>query len=96
MRRVVIIGEKGEKGEKGDSGEVGPQGPPGPKGDSGDSGYTPTKEVNICFNVPTGNLRVLRGSSCFPDVRWKIPVQCVAGEPCKPDNPADPYYTSNN
>lgn len=89
-RRVVIIGEKGEQGE------VGPPGLPGPKGDPGDPGYSPSKEVNVCFNVPTGSIRVLRGNSCFPDVRWKIPVQCVSGEPCKPDNPADPYYINNN
>lgn len=83
-RRVVIIGEQGLKGEKGD------------KGDPGDPGYTPAKEVNVCFDVSTGILRVLRASSCFPHVRWKIPVQCVSGEPCKPDNPDDPYYLNNN
>lgn len=95
-RRVVIIGEKGDKGDKGDPGEAGPPGPSGPKGDSGDPGYIPTKEVNVCFDVSTGNLKVLRGSTCFPHVRWKIPVQCVLGEPCKPDNPEDPYYINNN
>lgn len=95
-RRVIIIGERGLKGEKGDPGQVGPQGPTGQKGDPGDSGFIPTKEVSVCFNVPTGILRVLRSSSCFPDVRWKIPVKCVIGEPCKPDNPGDPYYINNN
>lgn len=98
-RRVIIIGEKGEKGdrgEKGDTGETGSVGPVGPKGNPGDSGYIPTKEVNVCFHVPNGTLTVLRGSTCFPDVRWKIPVACVAGEPCKPDNPSDPYYINNN
>ena len=95
-RRVVIIGEKGNKGEKGDPGEAGPQGSPGPKGDPGDSGYIPSKVVNVCFDVSTGNLKVLQGSTCFPHVRWKIPVQCVSGEPCRPDNPNDAYYISNN
>lgn len=98
-RRVIIIGEKGEKGDKGDKGDQGDpglQGQKGDKGDPGDPGYTPTKEVNVCFDVSTGILKVLRGSSCFPHVRWKIPIQCVSGEPCKPDNPADPYYISNN
>lgn len=94
-RRVVLIGERGPKGDKGDKGDSGEVGPQGPKGDPGDPGYTPAKEVNVCFHVPTGGLRVLRGSTCFPDVRWKIPVQCVSGEPCKPDNPNDPYYISN-
>lgn len=95
-RRVVIIGEQGPKGDKGDKGDQGEQGPPGPKGDPGDSGYVPAKEINVCFHVPNGSLRVLRGTTCFPDVRWKIPVQCVSGEPCKPDNPDDPYYINNN
>lgn len=94
--RVVIIGEKGDKGEKGDPGEAGPSGPPGPKGDPGDSGYIPVKEVNVCFDVSTGNLKVLQGSTCFPHVRWKIPAKCVSGEPCKPDNPNDLYYITNN
>lgn len=89
-------GPQGSPGLQGLQGEQGPIGLQGQKGDPGDSGYTPTKEVNVCFNVPTGNLRVLRGTTCFPDVRWKIPVNCVAGEPCKPDNPADPYYLNNN
>lgn len=95
-RRVVIIGEQGLKGEKGEKGDQGDQGPPGPKGDPGDPGYTPAKEVNVCFDVSTGNLKVLQGSTCFPHVRWKIPVKCVSGEPCKPDNPNDLYYISNN
>jgi len=96
MRRVVIIGEKGDNGEKGDPGVAGLQGPPGPKGDPGDAGYTPSKEINVCFDVSTGNLKVLQGSTCFPHVRWKIPVKCVSGEPCKPDNPNDLYYINNN
>lgn len=65
-------------------------------GEKGDPGYTPTKEVNVCFDVSTGNLKVLQGSTCFPHVRWKIPVKCVSGEPCKPDNPNDSYYINNN
>lgn len=101
-------GDQGEPGPQGLQGDLGPEGPPGltgpqgqqglpgPKGDTGDSGYTFTKEINVCFHVPTGALRVLRGTTCFPDVRWKIPVNCVAGEPCKPDNPADPYYINNS
>ena len=92
-RRVVLIGLTGPKGDKGDKGDIGPQ---GEKGDPGEAGYTPTKEVNVCFDVSTGNLKVLRASTCFPHVRWKIPVQCVSGEPCKPDNPDDPYYINNN
>lgn len=91
-----IKGDPGPEGPAGPTGLQGPQGLTGPKGDTGDSGYAPTKEVNVCFNVPTGNIRVLRGTTCFPDVRWKIPVNCVVGEPCKPDNPADPYYINNN
>lgn len=95
-RRVVLIGARGPKGDTGPQGPEGPSGPTGPKGDPGDPGYVPTKEVNVCFDVSTGNLKVLRGSTCFPHVRWKIPIQCVSGEPCKPDNPDDPYYISNN
>ena len=95
-RRVIIVGEKGEQGDKGDKGDKGDQGEPGPKGDPGDPGYTPTKEINVCFDVSTGSLKVLQGNSCFPHVRWKIPVQCVSGEPCKPDNPNDLYYLNNN
>ena len=95
-RRVIIIGEKGDKGDKGDEGEKGDKGDPGLKGDPGDPGYTPTKEVNVCFDVSTGSIKVLQGSTCFPHVRWKIPVQCVTGEPCKPDNPNDLYYLNNN
>lgn len=99
------VGPQGYTGEIGFTGSVGlqglegPQGPTGStglKGDPGDAGYTPAKEINVCFNVPTGNLRVLRGTTCFPDVRWTIPVKCVSGEPCKPDNPSDPYYINNN
>lgn len=89
-RRVVLIGLPGPQGEPG------PQGPSGPKGDPGDPGYTPTKEVNVCFDVSTGSLRVLQGNTCFPHVRWNIPVKCVLGEPCKPDNPNDLYYLNNN
>ncbi len=95
-RRVVIIGEKGDKGDTGEKGDKGDKGEKGDTGETGNSGYLPTKEVNVCFHVPNGTLTVLRGSTCFPDVRWKIPVQCVSGEPCKPDNPDDLYYISNN
>ena len=95
-RRIVIIGEQGSKGEKGDKGDQGEQGPIGLKGDPGDPSYTPDKEVNVCFDVSTGSLKVLQGSTCFPHVRWKIPVRCVLGEPCKPDNPNDLYYLNNN
>lgn len=95
-RRIVIIGEKGPKGEKGDKGDQGEQGPIGLKGDPGNPGYTPDKEVNVCFDVSTGSLKILQGSTCFPHVRWKIPVRCVLGEPCKPDNPNDLYYLNNN
>lgn len=95
-RRVVLIGEQGTKGERGDKGDQGETGPQGPKGETGDSGYVPTKVVNVCFDVSTGSLKVLQGNTCFPHVRWKIPVECVSGEPCKPDNPNDLYYVNNN
>lgn len=101
-------GDQGEQGTQGVQGEQGPIGPPGPegsqgaqgipgeKGDPGDPGFTPSKEINVCFDVSTGTIKVLQGTSCFPHVRWKIPVSCVSGEPCKPDNPADLYYLNNN
>lgn len=101
-RRVILIGLQGPKGDKGNQGDLGPQGPQGEpglqglKGDPGDSGYIPDKEVNVCFDVSTGSLKVLQASTCFPHVRWKIPVKCVLGEPCKPDNPNDLYYINNN
>lgn len=97
-RRVVIIGERGPKGDKGDPGEPGepgPEGPPGPQGAQGEpgaDGFVPDKEIDVCFHVPNGSLRVMLGGTCFPDVHWKIPVKCVEGTPCQPDNPNDPFY----
>lgn len=102
-RRVVIIGEqgpRGEKGDKGDQGEPGPQGSPGPqglqgqKGDQGDPapGFTPDKWVYVCFHVDTAALTVMKGGTCFPHVTWKIPVMCVPGKACQPDNPNDSFY----
>ena len=65
-----------------------------PASTSSDS-FTLDKTINVCFNVANGSLRVLQGNSCSPDVRWQIPVKCVSGEPCKPDNPNDLYYLNN-
>lgn len=100
-RMVMIIGEKGDRGEKGDMGEQGPiglQGPQGEKGEQGEQGpqgepgVTAEKWVHVCFDVATANLFVMKGGTCFPHVHWKIPVKCVEGTSCKPDNPADSYY----
>lgn len=87
-RRVIIIGMQGMKGEKGDKGDPGPQ---GPEGDQGNPGWVPDKEIDVCFHVPNGNLRVMITQDCGTDVHWKIPVKCVEGKPCKPDNPIGPF-----
>lgn len=86
----------GLTGAVGPTGATGPEGAVGPKGDQGNPGFAADKFVNVCFNVPTGAIRVLRAGTCFPDIRWKIPVVCVPGEPCKPDNLSDSYYITNN
>lgn len=86
----------GQTGPTGPSGLIGPTGATGPQGATGATGFIPDKYVNFCFDVSTGNISVLRASSCFPHVRWLIPVQCFSGEPCKPDNPNDLYYLNNN
>jgi len=100
-----IQGEKGDKGDPGSQGiqgEIGPQGPVGPagiqgpvgpKGDSGDSGFILDKTVYVCFHVDTAALTVMKGGTCGNAVVWKIPVQCVTGKPCQPDNPEDSFYT---
>lgn len=90
-RRVVMIGEQGSKGDKGDQGDMGPV---GPKGDQGDPapGFTPDKWVYVCFHVDTAALTVMKGGTCFPHVTWKIPVMCVPGKPCQPDNPNDSFF----
>lgn len=87
---------EGSEGIQGATGATGIQGITGLKGDTGATGYLYDKLVNVCFDVSTGLIKVLQGTSCFPSVRWKIPIQCVAGEPCKPDNPNDLYYLNNN
>ena len=88
-RKVVLLGLQGEKGEKGDQGELGPE---GPKGDPGDSGFIADKIINVCFHVDTAALTVMKGGTCSPHVHWQIPVKCVSGKPCQPDNPDDPFY----
>lgn len=50
------------------------------------------KWIDVCFHVPNGSLRVMLGGTCHPDVHWRIPVKCVEGKPCQPDNPDDPFY----
>ena len=88
-RKVVLVGLQGPQGEKGNQGEPGPQ---GPKGDPGDPGFVPDKIVNVCFNVATAQLTVMKGGTCFPHVHWQIGVKCIPGKPCQPDNPDDPFY----
>lgn len=56
------------------------------------SGFIPDKIINVCFHVDTAALTVMKGGTCFPHVHWKIPVQCVSGKPCQPDNPNDSFY----
>lgn len=85
-RRVVTIGTHGPKG---DQGEPGPQ---GQKGDQGVPGFVPDKTINVCFNVATAALTVMKGGTCFPHVHWQIGVKCVPGKPCQPDNPDDSFY----
>lgn len=104
---IGLLGPKGDRGDKGESGlqgpqgESGPEGPPGPqglqgeqgqKGDKGDPGFIPDRIVDVCFHVDTAALTVMKGGTCFPHVHWRIPVQCVSGRPCQPDNPNDPFY----
>ncbi|OGD93186.1 hypothetical protein A2697_01390 [Candidatus Curtissbacteria bacterium RIFCSPHIGHO2_01_FULL_41_44] len=86
-----MIGAQGPKGDKGDKGDPG-DGPKGDKGDPGDPGFIPDKIVNVCFNVATAALTVMKGGTCFPHVHWQIPVRCVPGKPCQPDNPDDSFY----
>ena len=88
-RKVVLVGLQGPKGDKGDQGEPGPQ---GPKGEPGDSGFIADKIINVCFHVDTAALTVMKGGTCSPHVHWQIPVKCVTGKPCQPDNPDDPFY----
>ena len=61
-----------------------------------EQGYSPDKVIKMCFNVANGSLRVLQAANCGSDVQWEVPVKCVSGQPCKPDNPNDPYYLNNN
>ena len=58
----------------------------------GEEGFTPEKIIHVCFNVATADLTVMKNGTCFPHVEWKIPVQCVEGKPCVPDNPDDSFY----
>lgn len=92
-----LKGDKGDQGEPGSLGLKGDQGdlgPVGPKGDQGDPapGFTPDKWVYVCFHVDTAALTVMKGGTCFPHVTWKIPVMCVPGKPCQPDNPNDSFF----
>lgn len=87
------IGPQGPAGQSGAQGIQGPVGPQGPKGDTGDPGFIPDKTVYVCFHVDTAALTVMKGGTCGSAVTWKIPVQCVSGKPCQPDNPADSFYT---
>lgn len=90
-----LQGARGATGSTG-IGQTGATGLQGPKGDTGMAGFIQDKVINICFNVANGSLRVLQAVTCGSDVWWKIPVQCVSGAPCKPDNPNDLYYLNNN
>lgn len=92
-REVILVGQPGPKGEKGDPGQSGLK---GDKGDPGESGFISDKTVHVCFHVPNGSLRVLQAADCGSDVHWQIPVNCVDGKPCKPDNQNDLYYLNNN
>ena len=85
-RKVVLLGLQGEKGDQGEPG------PEGPKGDPGDSGFIADKIIDVCFHVDTAALTVMKGGTCSPHVHWQIPVKCVSGKPCQPDNPDDPFY----
>lgn len=89
-REVLIIGQPGPQGNSGEIGLI------GPKGDKGDPGFSTDKMVHVCFNVANGSIRVLQASTCGNDVHWQIPVNCVNGTPCKPDNINDLYYLNNN
>ena len=57
----------------------------------GEPSWVPDMEVDVCFHVPNGSLRVMITDNCGSDVRWKIPVKCVDGAHCKPDNPIGPF-----
>lgn len=91
-RRVVLIGEPGPQGLEGPQGDLGPVGPKGDQGDPGTPGFTPDRWVYVCFHVDTAALTVMKGGTCFPHVIWRIPVMCVPGKPCQPDNPNDSFY----
>lgn len=87
-------GDTGSQGLQGQKGDQGDPGPAGPKGDQGDPapGFTPDKWIYVCFHVDTAALTVMKGGTCFPHVTWKIPVMCVPGKACQPDNPNDSFY----
>lgn len=56
------------------------------------AGFVPDKIINVCFNVATAALTVMKGGTCFPHVHWQLGVRCVPAKPCQPDNPDDSFY----
>lgn len=56
------------------------------------TGFVPDRIIDVCFHVDTAALTVMKSGTCFPHVHWRIPVQCVSGKPCQPDNPNDSFF----